>query len=156
MGYCCTGLKMIPESRRKRYSEKLELAEERLQDAEELLHELSDKIKKLACYKAFQELVESLFNVISMFLKDSGKEIEDDYTNLDKFAALVNLTENEIKVLKDANGLRNRLVHKYNRTDDLIAKESMEFLLPHLQKIIEKFKELVGRNGSSIQANEGN
>ncbi len=147
---------MIPEFRKKRYSEKLELAEERLQDAEELLYEISDKIKKLACYKAFQELVESLFDVISMFLKDSRKEIEDDYTNLAKFAALVNLTENEIKILKDANGLRNRLVHKYNRTDDLIAKESMEFLLPRLQKIIEKFKELIKRNGSSIQANEGN
>jgi len=32
----------------------------------------------------------------------------------------------------------------------------MEFLLPYLQKIIEKFKELVERNGSNIQANEGN
>ncbi len=43
------------------------------------------------------------------------------------------LHEKNKKVLIEANGLRNHLVHRYNRMDDLLAFESMKALLPGIQ-----------------------
>ena len=51
------------------------------------------------------------------------------------------LKENDTKILKEANGLRNRIVHKYNRTDDEIARESIESMLPEIKRRINKFEE---------------
>jgi len=70
--------------REKRYKKKIELAEERLDDVAALIPDFNDKIKRLACYKAFQEVVEVLFDIIAMRLKDKGKLVEDDYANIGK------------------------------------------------------------------------
>ena len=131
--------KTLP-SRQKRYKEKIDLIEERLEDVETLVNDFSDKIKRLACYKAFQEAVEGLFDIIAMSLKDEDKVIEDDYTNIDKLEEIGVLNLKDSKILREANGLRNRVVHKYNKTDDNTAKESIRNLLPHLKEISEKLK----------------
>ena len=41
------------------------------------------------------------------------------------------------KVLIEANGLRNRLVHRYNQSDDLIAFVSIKELLPQMMDFVE-------------------
>ena len=132
------------KSRVERYREKVELARERLEDVEILLGDFDKKFSRLACYKAFQELVESLFDIIAMTLKDLDKTVEDDYTNIYKLELLEKLSRGEAEVLREANGLRNRVVHRYNRMDDEVARRSMENLLPHLRKILE---ELVEKHG---------
>ena len=124
--------------RKKRYGEKFELIYERTEDVELLLPNLNDKIKRLACYKAFQELVESLFDITAMMLKDNNKVVQDDYTNVDKLHNIGIVNEKDIKILQESNGLRNRIVHRYNKTDDNIAKDSMVTLLPGLKAITEK------------------
>lgn len=126
--------------RKKRYKEKIDLIDERLEDAETLVNDFSDKIKRLACYKAFQEAVEGLFDIIAMTLKDKDKVVEDDYTNIDKLEEMRVINSQDAKILREANGLRNRVVHKYNKTDDNTAKKSIRNLLPHLRKISEKLK----------------
>ena len=129
------------ESRIGRYREKIELARERLEDVEILLEEFSKKFSRLACYKAFQEVVESLFDIIAMTLKDLGKTVEDDYTNIYKLELLEKLSREEAEILREANGLRNRVIHRYNRMDDEIARRSIETLLPHLRRILERLVE---------------
>ena len=37
----------------------------------------------------------------------------------------------------EANGLRNRLVHRYNQTDDLIAFVSIKELLPKIDEFVD-------------------
>lgn len=39
--------------------------------------------------------------------------------------------------LAAANGLRNHLVHRYNQTDDRIALESINSLLPELSDFVK-------------------
>lgn len=124
----------------KRYKEKIEIVEERLLDVEELINELENKIKRLACYKAFQEIVEGLFDLVAMFLKDKGKNVEDDYANLDKLESIGVINKEDVKILQEANGLRSRIIHRYNKTDDSIAEESIRTLFPGLDKIIKKLK----------------
>lgn len=126
--------------RAKRYKQKIDLIGERLEDAETLVNDFSDKIKRLACYKAFQEAVDGLFDIIAMTLKDKDKVIEDDYTNIDKLEEMSVINSQDAKILREANGLRNRVVHKYNKTDDNTAKESIRNLLPHLKEILEKIE----------------
>ena len=48
---------------------------------------------------------------------------KDDYTNIER---LEFIDENMKKALMEANGLRNRLVHRYNQMDDLIAFVSIK------------------------------
>ena len=124
--------------RKNRHIEKEELIGERLEDVEMLVNDFSDKIKRLACYKAFQEAIEALFDIIAMLVKDKGKLVEDDYTNVDKLEEAGVLSEQNAKVLREANGLRNRIVHRYNKTDDNIARESILAIMPHLKDIISK------------------
>ncbi len=128
--------------RKKRYQEKIELAEKRILEAEEWIP-LQDEKSKLAAYKAFQEIVEAISDIIAMLLKDKGKLIEDDYKNIEKITQLKMLDEKDAKILEDANGLRNRIIHKYNRTDDAIAKESIQNLLPQLKTILKKFEHAI-------------
>ena len=126
--------------REKRYKEKFELARERIGDVGILLGDFDNKFSRLACYKAFQELVESIFDIIAMLLKDHGKTVEDDYTNVEKLERIA-INEKDADILREANGLRNRIIHRYNRVDDMIAKQSIENLLPHLKNLLDRLVE---------------
>jgi len=124
----------------KRYMQKIELIEERLTDVEEWVSDFSDKKQRLACYKAFQEMTEALFDVGAMAIKDKGKIVDDDYANLDKLKDLKIIDEKDVKILQEANGLRNRIIHRYNKTDDAIAQESMTNITGPLKNVLMKFK----------------
>ena len=86
---------------------------------------LEDDKTKLAVYKAFQEAVEASLDLVAMMCKDLGITSQDDYSNLEK---LTSLSAQSREVLIEANGLRNHLVHRYNRRDDLLAMQSMKDL----------------------------
>ena len=126
--------------RKKRYKEKIELADKRIAEIEEWLPSVEDERSKLASYKAFQEVSEAISDIIAMLLKDKGKLVEDDYKNIESLKTLKIIDENDVKILEDANGLRNRIIHKYNKTDDEIAKESIKSLLPHIKFILKKLE----------------
>ena len=95
---------------------------------------MDDERTKLATYKAFQEMTEACLDIVAMICKDSGIVPKDDYINIQSLEWVNNRTRN---ALTEANGLRNRVVHRYNHTDDLIALESMKVLLPELRKFLE-------------------
>ena len=115
-----------------RYKDKLDLIFKRAGQAEDWLEEVSSDVfleddkTKLASYKAFQEAVEACLDLVAMMCKDLGIKPHDDYGNLEN---LGDLTEGSKKVLIEANGLRNHLVHRYNKRDDLLALDSMRGLL---------------------------
>lgn len=97
---------------------------------------------RLAIYKAFQEIVEALFDIISMKLVDLKIPPKDDYTNIMIMEERALFDKTVSDILKKANGLRNRLVHGYNTLSDEIALESIRILLPEIQKVrrfIEKW-----------------
>ena len=81
-----------------------------------------------------------------MILIDKKRSVGDDYSNIDKIKEIVLLDEKEIAILKEANGLRNRVIHEYNKTNDKTAKESIINLLPEIEKIIKKFEEFIEKN----------
>jgi uncharacterized protein YutE (UPF0331/DUF86 family) len=132
----------------KRYKDKIGKASKRAdqinQWALETSHEdfLVDEKTKLATYKAFQEMVEACLDIVAMICKDTNNVPSDDYTNIQNLEWL----GKEIKAaLSEANGLRNRLVHRYNQTDDTIALESMKALLPELRGFLEDVEIWIGK-----------
>ena len=123
----------ISVERASRYKDKLDLLFKRAGQAEKWLADasaqdfLQDEKTMLASYKAFQEAVEASQDLVAMMCKEAGIRSQDDYSNLER---LETLSPGSRNVLIEANGLRNHLVHRYNKRDDLLALESMKDLLP--------------------------
>ncbi len=132
----------------KRYKDKIGKASKRAdqinQWALETSHEdfLEDEKTRLATYKAFQEMVEACLDIVAMICKDTSNVPSDDYTNIQNLEWLGKETK---AALSEANGLRNRLVHRYNQTDDTIALESMKSLLPELIGFLEDVEIWIGK-----------
>lgn len=124
--------------RLKRYKEKLDLIEKRLDELTEWKESfLSDEKSKLASYKAFQEIVEASMDIIAMIIKDENLVPKDDYSNIDLIAENKLLTDDLCIALRDMNGLRNRVIHEYNALSDKRALESINNLVSEIIVFME-------------------
>ncbi len=132
----------IDEKRKQRYKEKISHSRERLMDLEDWLSGLEEK-EILASEKAFQEAVEAIVDVFAMLLSDMKLEISDDYTNIEKIAKRGIINQDEEKICIEANGLRNRVIHKYNKINENKFVESAKELTPKLEKILDKLNEFI-------------
>jgi len=123
-----------------RYKDKLNIISERKQDIEEWVSGydssdfIEDKKTRLAVYKSFQELVEASFDIAAMACKDLKIIPKDDYTNIDLLFEKKFINSNLKNSLSESNGLRNRLVHRYNGLDDSLAFDS---IMEHLTSILD-------------------
>lgn len=133
----------MDKERIERYKDKIDLGLDRLSKIEDNIMKFDDEFSRLAIYKAFQELVEALTDIIAMILIDNDKGVGDDYVNIGKIAKIIGFEDKEIEVLNEANGLRNRVIHEYNKTDDERAKESIERLIPNIREILEKISRFI-------------
>ncbi|MBN1234901.1 MAG: DUF86 domain-containing protein [Methanotrichaceae archaeon] len=138
----------ITMERSGRYKDKLDTVFKRAGQVQEWLEQtspedfLEDDKTKLASYKAFQEAVEACLDLVAMMCKDSGIKSQDDYSNLERLQALATSSR---EVLIEANGLRNHLVHRYNRRDDLLALQSMKDLLDGIMTFGEEVENWLER-----------
>ena len=137
-------MERMEDSRRKRYRQKLNELEDRLDFLEAHLawkeEFIGNRVLRKACYKEFQEAVEIVSDLCAMITKDGNRFVEDDYTNLEFASKVVNLNENDANRLKEAHGLRNVVVHEYNGIDDSLAFDSMLEILPSLKEFAKKVK----------------
>ncbi|MHA1742379.1 MAG: DUF86 domain-containing protein [Candidatus Thorarchaeota archaeon] len=97
-----------------------------------------DDIKtELALTKAFQEVCEAIMDLLAMILKDSSVPPTDNYSNIEKALNIGVINVNQSMALREANGLRNRLVHMYNGIDMATFVPSATKLLPRLEESLE-------------------
>lgn len=128
-----------------RYKDKLNIISERKQDIEEWVScydssdFIEDKKTRLAVYKSFQELVEASFDIAAMACKDLKIIPKDDYSNIDLLFEKKFINSSLKNSLSESNGLRNRLVHRYNGLDDSLAFNS---IMEHLTSILD-FSEVI-------------
>ncbi len=59
-----------------------------------------------------------------MVVRDKGRVVEDDYSNLERMTKILG-SESLLEDLKEDNGLRNILVHEYNGVVDKQAYNSI-------------------------------
>jgi len=136
-------------NRLKRYKEKLDLIERRLDEVFEWkVLFLSDEKSKLASYKAFQEIVEASMDIIAMIIKDENLVPKDDYSNIDIAEENKLLSNDLCTQLRDMNGLRNRIIHEYNDLSDKTALESIDNFHPEVTKFMEQIEKWLKKKNS--------
>lgn len=79
-------------------------------------------------------------DLISMILRDSGIIIKDDYSNID----LIPWIRQDLKIqLKEMNGLRNHISHRYNSVDELLALTRISEYILEDPSILEDIKQWI-------------
>jgi uncharacterized protein YutE (UPF0331/DUF86 family) len=123
------------EDIKKRILEKVEIVVERVEFIEKHLSEkiLIDRILRKAIYKEFQEAVEAVSDVCAMVRRGLNSSAKDDYSNIDFLVENAILEERKGAKLKEANGLRNRLIHGYDGVNDEIACYAIKELVGDLR-----------------------
>lgn len=118
-----------------RYLKKSEILERELEFISS--HPITDDVTERAALYSLQICIESGMDIIAMKVKDSGLVVEDDYTNIEKL-----IHENIIKaaegaLLKEFNGIRNAIAHKYNRLDMALINEALDRIADFADVIIK-------------------
>lgn len=127
-------------TRFERYQQKLDYITYKL---ETLPTEPSNDIIADAILYRLQTSIEAVMDIIAMLCKDLSIPIGDDYTNIE------NLEESKIIApelgdkLKRLNGLRNALVHRYNRLDFNLIFDNVEEVKEILMEFVEVMDDLL-------------
>ncbi|AFL96188.1 hypothetical protein CL1_1993 [Thermococcus cleftensis] len=131
--------------RRQRYLEKLERFEEEYEFIKN--HEMRDEVTQRALLYSLQLCVDIAMDIVAMLVKDLGMTVEDDYTNIERLSRDGVISEADASLLRSYNGLRNAIVHKYNRLNLDIVKEALQRideLYEIVLTLIEKYEKLEG------------
>ena len=130
----------LRENRKKRYMQKILHGRNRIELVEVWQQEKMSEheIKSLlAIEKAAQEAIEVATDLLAMLLKDTSIPPTDDYTNIAKVLELGLITKEIGAILREANGLRNRLIHVYNDVDIEVLLESIKRVLPGITEFLD-------------------
>ena len=132
-------MKKDNQYRAKRYKEKISYARDRISDLEDWLYtdDIKDRKTFFASEKSFQEAVECLADIFSMIISDLNLSVSDDYSNIEKLKEKRILSEENAAICIEANGLRNRVVHRYSHIDEKKFVESSRELIPKLAAILD-------------------
>ena len=122
--------------RRDQYTRKIEFIVDKIK----VLPENFDNIFMMdALFYRLQVSVDAAMDIIAMVSKDLGITVKDDYSNIDELEKLNIFTGELLKEIRRLNGLRNILVHRYNKIEeDLIIKEK-----DHFVNVLREFTEIV-------------
>lgn len=85
-------------------------------------------------YKEFQEAVEAAADISALVRRSLDSSAQDDYSNIDYLVERGIVAAGLGQPLKEANGLRNRLVHEYDGINDRIAYASIARLTETLRE----------------------
>lgn len=95
---------------------------------------LTERILRKAMYKEFQEAVEAAADICALVRRSLDSSAQDDYSNIDYLIEQEVIPAGLGRSLKEANGLRNRLVHEYDGINDYIAYTSIPGLTGALRE----------------------
>ena len=118
-----------------RYLKKSETLEQELEFISS--HPITDDITERAALYSLQICIESGMDIIAMKVKDSGLVVEDDYTNIEKLIQENVIAVAEGALLKEFNGIRNAIAHKYNRLDMELINEALNRITEFADVIIK-------------------
>jgi len=125
--------------RRDQYTRKLEFIADKITVLPE---NVKDNIFLMdALFYRLQVSIDAAIDIIAMLSKDLGITVKDDYSNLDELENLNIFPGDFLNEIRRLNGLRNVLVHRYNKIEEeLIVSERAHFVevLKEFIKIVEK------------------
>ncbi|MGQ4914592.1 MAG: type VII toxin-antitoxin system HepT family RNase toxin [Candidatus Asgardarchaeia archaeon] len=97
-----------------------------------------------------QTSTEAAMDVIAMLCKDLGIPVSDDYSNIAELSAKKIISDDLAEDLKRLNGLRNAIVHRYNKLNyqEVIKNinEIKRILLNFIEVVEDLLREIFGEN----------
>ncbi len=105
-----------------------------------LSHKIEDEVTERALLHALEIAVEISMDVIAMKTRDIGLKVEDDATNIEKIIHEGIISKSEADFLRQMNGVRNFIVHRYNKLDMGIINEALS-RIGELKGIVVKIAE---------------
>lgn len=105
---------------------------ERFTEEEEFIcaHVIENDVTERALLYSLQVAIEISMDIIAMKIRDMGLKVEDDATNIEKITNKNFISKDEGDFLRQMNGVRNFIVHRYNHLD-------MDFINEALSRIGE-------------------
>lgn len=97
--------------------------------------EYDDPLTMDAVLYRVQTSIDSMTDICAILCKDLGQDVEDDYHNIDKLHNNGIIDDELTSRLKQLNGLRNVIVHKYNGIQEDIITDN----IPLIQKTLKEF-----------------
>lgn len=128
-------------NRKEQYKRKLEFILEKITNLPENFEENEYYVDAL--FYRIQISIDAAMDVTAMLCKDFGITVKDDYTNIDELEKLNVFPPDILKDLRKFNGLRNVLVHKYNKIEEELVFEEKKNVAKTLLSFIEKVEEFV-------------
>jgi len=125
--------------RKDQYSRKLEFIIDKISLLPDNIEENIFYIDAL--FYRLQISIDVAMDVVAMLCKDLGITVRDDYSNIDELESLKIFQMDLLKDLRRLNGLRNVLVHRYNKIEEgRIIQEKNNFadILKKFVKEVEK------------------
>lgn len=115
---------------------------ERFTEEEEFIstHTIDNDVTERALLYSLQVVVEISMDIIAMKVRDTGLKVEDDATNIEKITDKKIISQNEGDFLRQMNGVRNFIVHRYDYLDMDIVNEALS-RISELKGIIVKVAE---------------
>ena len=110
--------------RRERYLKKIEKFEKEKEYIQQ--HKIEDDTTERAILYSLQVCVEITTDIIAMKVKDVGLIVEDDYSNIETLVEEGIINEEDADLLKRFNGIRNAVVHKYDKLDIDMVKKALD------------------------------
>ncbi|MBI2449117.1 DUF86 domain-containing protein [Candidatus Pacearchaeota archaeon] len=131
--------------------------EEKIKEVEKYLIELEDftpenfdayqkdNMKKAACERYFEKIVEACVDLASLTIRYKKLKIPEDDEKAFYVLAHNNIITGDLaKKLKEAKGMRNIIAHEYGEVDDIIVFHSIhEELNKDVQEFIQKIEEVL-------------
>ena len=125
-----------------RYDEKIDFVLEKISS---LPDNLEEPFMKDALYYRLQTSIEATTDIASMLCKDLGKNVSDDYSNIECLRKMDVISEQMAGRLKKINGLRNILVHKYNGLREDIILDNQEIIIETLEDFVENVEKILSK-----------
>ncbi|MCE8423904.1 MAG: DUF86 domain-containing protein [Candidatus Methanoperedens sp.] len=115
---------------------------ERFTEEEEFIstHVIENDVTGRALLYSLQVSIEISMDIVAMKIRDMGMKVDDDATNIEKITDKGLISQVEADFLKEMNGVRNFVVHRYNRLDMNIVNEALS-RIDELKGIIMKVAE---------------
>ncbi|MCK4729979.1 MAG: DUF86 domain-containing protein [Candidatus Aenigmarchaeota archaeon] len=130
----------MDKEREIRYKEKLVFVSDKIESIPE---NPETSVEKDATFYRIQVAIESATDLVAMVVKDLGKTVGDDYHNLEILQEEKVIDKKLSDELKKLNGLRNVLVHKYNKIEEKLIFDDMNNIIRIVSKLLELVEDVI-------------
>ncbi len=130
----------MDELRSKRYHDKIHHIIDYIQ---ELPIKPRNELEKRGIFYSLQTSIEAMVDLITMLVKDLGFKVKEDIINISKIVEIRKLDPELGEKLKNANSLRNIIIHHYNEIDEQLILDSVEGIKNLLLKWISIVEEIL-------------